>query len=262
MSDEGRRIFPMETALAVVAAKGGADVLDFLGYAVRREVCECSRAGVNPAVKGWLYSLNPEFAKAEFDGSVSFETWMNEQKMKLGQSLSIPPMPEHETADIGAMMDGIAAVYKNAEEKAEEAEAAEAARAALEAEIKALSPFKKKAEDLEKKAAQLEEKNGALTKEIAELKAQLAAFDGKVAVDEADIGKSVKDIVSKAVKDALGGLAAAGGAVATAGTADAEPGEPASFDSGFGDAPAEPANKVPDDFGFGTSGADGDGFGF
>ena len=40
MSDDARRVFPMESALGVVTGKGGAEVLEFLGYAVQREICD------------------------------------------------------------------------------------------------------------------------------------------------------------------------------------------------------------------------------
>ncbi len=260
MSDEGRRVFPMETALGVVAGKDGDDVLDFLGYAVQRSVCECCRPAITPMVKGWLYTLNPEFMKTGFDGGVSYDIWVADQKQKLGDNVSITPLPAHEQSAVNALIETLEAAKRTAEDKTAEAEAAVAAKAEADAEIKVLAPFKKKAEDLEKKAAQLEEKSQALTGEVAELKKQLAEFSGKVAVDEKAIDQSVKDIVSKAVKEALGGLMAAGvGAGAALGVADAAAGAD-DFAAAAESAPAE--GGVPDTFGFGTSGSDGDGFGF
>ena len=253
MSDEGRRVFPMETALGVVAGKGGDDVLDFMGYAVGRSVCDDCRPALSPMVKGWLYSLNPDFMKAEFDENISYDTWLGEQKRKFGDNLSIPPMPDRELAGINALLETVEAAKRHAEDKEAEAEEAQAAKDAADAEIKALTPFKKKAEDLEAKVAGLEEKNKALAAEVAELKEKLAAFDGKVAIDEKEIEKSVKDIVTRAV----GSIAAAGGVVA--GAAAAEGGDaaaPADFDSGSS------SGGVPDDFGFGASGPSDDGFGF
>ncbi len=73
MSDKGRRMFSMETALGVVAGKGGADVLDFLGFVVNREVCDECRPAISPMVKGWLYSLNPEFMKASYTGDMAYD---------------------------------------------------------------------------------------------------------------------------------------------------------------------------------------------
>lgn len=251
MSDEGRRVFPMETALGVVAGKGGADVLDLMGYTVGRSVCECCRPALNPIVKGWLYSLNPEFMKAGYDENLGYDIWVNEQKRKLGDNVSLPPMPESELVGINTLLDTVEGAMQTAEAKTAEAAEAVQAKEAAEADIKSLTPFKKKAEDLEAKVAQLEEKNNALGGEVSELKSKLASFDGKVAIDEDAIEKSVKDIVSRAV----GSLAAAGGVAAAADGASGD--APADFAS------AEPAaDSVPDSFGFGTSGSDGDGFGF
>ena len=214
MSDEGRRVFPMETALGVLAGKGGADVLDFLGFAVKRDVSDDCRPAVNPMVKGWLYSLNPAFMKASYSEGSPYDAWVADQKRKLGDNVSITPIPAGELAGIEALFEAVESAKQTAEDKEAEADEAIAAKAAADAEVKKLTPFKKKAEDLEKKVAQLEEKNNALAAEVKDLKAKLAAFDGKVAVDEGDLEKSVKDIVSKAVKAALGGLVAAGGVAA------------------------------------------------
>lgn len=256
MSDEGRRVFPMETALSVVAGKGGDDVLDFMGYAIGRSVDEDCRVGVGPMVKGWLYTLNPDFMKTSYDENIAFPNWVADQKRKLGDNVSITPMPAVELAGVNALIEMVTTARQTAEDKTAEAEEAVAAREAAEADSAAMAPFKKKAGELEKKVAALEEKNGALQAEIADLKGKLAAFDGKVAVDEKDIEKSVKDMVSKAVKDALGGLVAAGG-VAAAGAAASEDAPAASEEA----APAD-SGGVPDTFGFGQSGSNDDGFGF
>lgn len=257
MSDEGRRVFPMETALGVVAGKGGADVLDFLGFAVKRDVCDDCRPAVNPMVKGWLYSLNPAFMKVSYSDTVAYDAWLADQKRKLGDNVSITPIPDSELAGIDALFETVESAKQTAEDKEAEAEEALAAKAAAEAEAKALAPFKKKAGDLEKKVSQLEEKNTALAAEIKELKAKVAAFDGKVAVDEGDLEKSVKDIVSKAVKAALGGLVAAGAGAAVADAATDEFAAAASSEPA-----ADAGGGVPDTFGFGASGANNDGFGF
>ena len=252
MSDEGRRVFPMETALGLVADKGGDDVLDFMGYAVGRNVDDECRPALSPIIKGWLYTMNPDFMKADFNDGVGYDVWVDSQKKKLGDNLSITPLPGRELAAVNALIDTLEEAKKTAEDKTAEAEEAVAAKKTADAEVAAMTPFKKKAEDLEKKVAGLEEKNSSLNAEIAELKEKLAAFDGKVAIDEKEIEKSIKDIVSRAVA----GIAAAGGGVAT-GAGDAAAEAPASFED-----TGSSSGGVPDDFGFGASGSDGDGFGF
>jgi regulator of replication initiation timing len=252
MSKEARRIFPMETVLGVLTGTGGTEVLDLLGFALQRAVSDEYRPAVAPMVKGWLYSLHPPLMKLPCGENVAFNVWMSDQKKKLGDNVSITPIPASDLAGMEALFDAVENARLTAESKEAEAGEAKAAQDAAEAEAKKLAPFKKKAEDLEKKAAQLEEKNGVLAAEVKELKARLSAFDGKVAVAEADLEKSVKEIVSKAVKAALGGLVAAGGVAAAEGGAD---------DTAAADAPEE-SGGVPDTFGFGASGANNDGFGF
>ena len=156
MSDAGRRIFKMETALGVLANQSGADVLDFLGFVISRGVDECCRPAVAPMAKGWLYSMNPEFMKAPFDGTTSFNSWCNEQKTRLGDNVSLEPMPAAEVAGIHALIDTVEAAFQDAADKAAEAAEALEAQAAAEANAKAMAPFKAKAEELEKKVAQLE----------------------------------------------------------------------------------------------------------
>ncbi len=250
MSDTGRRIFKMETALGVIANQSGADVLDFLGFAISRSVCECCRAGVAPIVKGWLYSLNPDLMKYPFDGSTSFNGWVNEQKGRFGENVSLEAMPAAEVAGIHSMLDQVEKAFQDAKDSAAAAEAAAKAQKAAEDQAKTLAPFKAKAEDLEKKLAQLEDKNKAAAKDLADAKAKLASFDGKVAINENEIEKAVKDIITKTIGTMS--FAGAVGATAEAGAAPEATAEERT----------DSAGAVPDTFGFGASGASDDGFGF
>ncbi len=246
MSDNGRRIFPMETVMDVLLGNDTSEGLDFLGYVIDRPLCDCARGVVTPMVKGWLCSLNPAFVNIAYDESLGYPMWLQNQKKVLGDNVSVSPLPEKERMSIHTILDNLKAAHDTAEEKTAEAEAAQA-------ELKALSPFKKKAEDAEKKIAQLDEKNKALTEQVASLKKEVAAFTGKVAINTSDIEQTIKDMVAKSVKDALATLpiAAAGVAVAVAAT-DAAP-EATATDS---------AGDVPDTFGFGASAPSSDGFGF
>ena len=254
MSEDGRRVFKMETALKVIANQEGDDVLEFLGFVISRPVCGCCRAGVAPIVKGWLYSQNPSFMKLPFAEAESFDTWAHLMKGQLGENVSLTAMPAAEVAGIHSMMDAVQAAFQTAEEKTEATEAAEAATAAAQAEIKALAPFKAKAEELEKKVAQLEEKNKGLAADVSAAKAEADAFKGKVAINENEIEKSVKDIISKAI----GSMSFAAGAVgAAAGEESAVADAPADFGGS-----TDSAGAVPDTFGFGASAPSDDGFGF
>ncbi len=250
MSDEGRRVFKMETVLELVAGRDSNDVLDMMSYLAKREVCSECFPLLAPLARGYLYSLSPGLFKSEYlDGD--FAGWAKSEISRLGANISVPPLPDKELAAVNNTLDILDEANATADEKIAEA-------ANLAKQVKDLAPFKAKAEDAAKKLEAAEAKNADLTKkttdlsaQITDLKKELDAFKGKLAIDEADLGKAVKDIVTKAVKDSLGALAVAG---AIAGAAEETPAEEKSED------PAQDA--VPDSFGFGTSGANSDGFGF
>lgn len=248
MSDEGRRVFKMETVLGLVAGKAGADVSDLLGYLAQRALATEEEAAVAPMAKGWLYSQNPAFMQCgEAEGN--YDDWVKKECGRLGDNVSLQPISAAELAGISVVLDKIASLKANVADLEETV-------AGLQAQVKELTPFKGQAADLEKKLGQSEQKVQSLNGDIANLKKELAPFNGKVAIDEKEIESSVKDIVSRAVKDALKALPVA--AAGAAGAAAAEGGAMADFD-----APAEDTSGgVPDTFGFGASGASDDGFGF
>lgn len=252
MSDDGRKIFSMETALGVIAEQETPQVRDLLAFAIGRPVCECCIKAVSPMVKGWLMCLQPNFFNLQYTSNVSFTIWAEEQKAKFGDNVSITPIPANDVKGMHALLDLVDEAKNTATEKTEEAEAANEAAEAAKAEAKALAPFKQKAEDLQKKVASLEEANKGLTADMGKMKTEMAAFDGKVAINDKEIEKAVKDIITKAVGTMS--FAAAGAAGAATGEGAAAPAEEAA-------APAD-AGGVPDTFGFGTSGANDDGFGF
>ncbi len=250
MSEEARRVFKMETILGVIAGKSGADVTELLGYLAQRNLCPEEVGAVAPIAKGWLYSLEPRFMQCAYTESEPFDDWARKHAATLGDNVSLEPIAAAEMAGIAVVLDRMA-----------DAKAAQAAQAGeisdLKAKVDALAPFEGKTAALEKQVADL---TGKLEKAKADLTAaqqELKGFDGKIAINEKEIESSVKDMVSKAVKDALAnlpvGAAVAGAAVA----ADAAEAAPAGFDE-----PAASGNDVPDDFGFGASGPGNDGFGF
>ena len=250
MSDDGRKIFSMETALGVIAEQENPQVRDLLAFAIGRPVCQCCIKAVSPMVKGWLMCLQPNFFNLQYNGSVSFTIWAEEQKAKFGDNVSITPIPANDVKGMHALLDLVDEAKRTATEKTEEADAANEAAEAAKAEAKALAPFKKKAEDLQQKVAGLEEAAKGLTADMSKMKTEMAAFDGKVAINDKEIEKAVKDIITKAVGTMSFAAAGAAGAAAGAAAAVEEV------------AAVEETGGVPDTFGFGTSGSAGDGFGF
>lgn len=245
MSDEARRVFKMETILGLIAGKGGTDVSDLLCYLTQRELCADEEGVVAPMSKGWLYSMEPRFMQCSYEEGEPFDAWTKKQASKLGSNVSVDPIPAADMASISIVLD------KLADAKATVAEQATAIEG-LQANVAEFEPFKAQAADLTKKVEDLSGKLEAAQTDLAKAKKELKTFDGKVAINETEVESSVKDIVSRAVKDAIASLPV-GAAVVAADGAEA-PAE---------EAPAEPAgSSVPDDFGFGASGNDDSGFGF
>lgn len=239
----------METILALWTGKGGAGQKELMEFLTGRSLCDCEATLVAPLVKAWLGSQLPALMGTKVDPAAIYEEWLKKECARLGgENASLEPIPAEEMAGIVMVLDKIAASTAAVTE-------AQAKVAAMEAQVADLAPYKAKAEKFEKEATQLKGKVDGLTKDVADLKAQVAGFQGMVPVAEDDINATIKDIVTKALKDAVASvpLGAAVGAAAAAGETTAE--------TGF-DAPAEEANAVPDDFGFGASGPASDGFGF
>lgn len=248
MSDEGRRVFRMDAVLGLIAGKQSAAVSDLVGYLTQRDLAIEEEAAAAPLVKGWLYSQHPPFMQSAFCASCNFEEWLGKESKRLGDNVSLQPIPAADMVGLNGLLDKIAEYKATIVAKDAEIEA-------LNATIAELSPFKAQAADFEKKLAQSEKKVEGLNADVAGLRKELAPFKGKVAIDEKEIESSVKDIVSRAVKDALKALpvGVAGAAVA----ADA-----AGFDEPAGFEDSSSSGDVPDTFGFGASGASDDGFGF
>lgn len=245
MSEDARRVIKMETVLGLIAGKSGDDVSDLLGFLTQRELNAQDETIVAPLAKAWICSQHPPFLENPYKANEIYDEWVQKEVNRLGDNISVEPIAEDELAGITSVLD---LLHENKDTLAEQAETIKE----LEAAKAELEPFMKKAEDLEKKVEQLNatiEKNNT---EISELKQQTAEFQGKLPVAEAELNDTIKDIVSKALKDAVKAVPA-GAAVAAGGEAVAEAAEEAAEESGGG---------VPDDFGFGASGGDTDGFGF
>lgn len=243
MSEEARKVVKMEAVLGLIAGQNSDDVSDLLAFLTQRELSAQDEAIVAPLAKAWICSQHPQFMEDPYKSAAIYEDWVQKQIKRLGDNVSITPIPEDEMAGIGSVLDLIADQKATIAEQAEKIEE-------LEAKVAELEPFVKKTADLEKKVEQLEgtvEKNNT---EISELKGQTAEFQGKLPVAESELNDTIKDIVTKALKDAVKAV--------PVGAAAGEAGEAAAEEA----AEEETEGGVPDDFGFGASGSNNDGFGF
>jgi chaperonin cofactor prefoldin len=241
MSEDARRVIKMETVLGLIAGKSGDDVSDLLRFLTQRDLSAQEEGIVAPLAKAWICSQHPPFMEKPYDPTAIYEDWVQKETKRIGDNISVAPIAEGEMAGIAAVLDMLA-------ENKNTIAALNDEKAELEAKVAELQPFVKKSEDLEKKVGQLEGKIATLEKDNKELKSQTAEFQGKLPVAENELNDTIKDIVTKALKDAVKSVplgAAAGGEEVAEAVAE-----------------EDTSGGVPDDFGFGASGSDGGGFGF
>ena len=242
MSDVARKVFPMESVLALLTGKEDSAVAEIAGFLTGRSMCCCTAALAAPMAAGWLASLYPAFINLQYDESRPWAELVSSMKAKVGDNVSVPPMSAQAKALVAKSLDAAA-------EKTETLKTQTAEITTLQARVKELEPFRSKAEEQDKKISQLEAKVKSQTADIGALRREMAPFQGKVPVDQQELETIIKDAIVKNLKNFTGGAAVAG-ATALAGEAVAEA------------VAEESAGGVPDSFGFGSSGADNDGFGF
>ena len=242
MSDSERKIFPVETVLALVSGKEDADVRESAGYITGRSmVCPKMAKSVAAFAGAWLARLYPKFADMVYDGSEAWELFVNRCAAQLGDKISLPPMDGRIKESCLAALDAMDKAF--AEVDALKAEVAKQA-----AEIEALKPLEGALEAAKKQADQLDAQLKAQKKDMGALRRQAAGFEGKIALDEEELLDTIKRNL-KNITVAAGGAAAAG---AVAGEAAAEGGEAA----------AEEAPAEDESMGFGFGDDDSTGFGF
>ena len=243
MSDVARKVFPMESVLALLTGKEDAVVTEIAGFLTGRSLCRCSAALLAPMAAGWLANLYPAFINLQYDESRPWTDLVSNMKSKVGDNVSVPPMSGQAQNLVAKTLDAMA-------EKAETLKAQATEIATLQARVEELAPFRGKAEEQDKKISQLEAKVKSQNADIGALRKEMVPFQGKVPVDQQELENIIKDAIVKNLKNFTGGAAVAG-AAALAGEAVAE--AVAEEESGGG---------VPDSFGFGASGSDSSGFGF
>lgn len=237
MADD-RKVFPLESVLALVTGKKDADVQDLAGFITGRSVtCAACAAAVGPFAAAWLARWYPKFMDFEWAEGQDWNAFVAKWRKTLGNNVSLTPMDGRTKALAGRALDAMAEANASATRQSE-------AVIKLEARVHELEPFEARAEAVQKKYDELEGKIKAMKTEIGGLNRQVAEFQGKVAVNHDELMQTIKDAIKDGLKGMVIGGAAATGAVA------AEEAQPTAESS------------VPDDFGFGASGADADGFGF
>jgi hypothetical protein len=237
MSDVARKVFPLESVLALLTGKEDSAVTEMAGFLAGRSLCCCSAALVAPMAAGWLANLYPAFINLKYDESQPWANFVSGMKAQVGDDVSVPPMSGRFQAMVAKVLDAMS-------EKADTLKAQTAEIASLQARVEELEPFQGKAEEQDKKIGQLEAKVKSQNADIGALRKEMVPFQGKTPVDQQELENIIKDAIVKNLKNFTGGVPAAAGEAAAEAVAE------------------ESSGGVPDSFGFGSSSANGDGFGF
>ena len=241
MSDSDRKVFPVESVLALVVGKEGVDIKDIAGYVVGRSIaCDCCAKAVGPFAAAWLARWYPKFMDLTWSEDQSWEGFVTRGRGMLGDNVSLTPMDGRTKALASQTLDYLADTFASLS-------AQTAAVVKLEERVRELEPAEARAEALQKKCDELEAKIKTMNSDMGGLRKQVAEFQGKVAVSHDDLMQTIKDAIKDGLKGMVVGGVAAGAAVAGADAAEAAPAE---------------ENAVPDEFGFGAAGSTSDGFGF
>jgi len=244
MSDVARKVFPLESVLALLTGKEDAASVEIAGFLAGRSLCCCSASLVAPMAAGWLANQYPAFVNLRYEESQSWTNFVSDMKTKVGDSVSMPPMSSSAQAMVAKSLDAMAATAETLKIQAAEI-------ATLQARVVELEPFLSKSEDQDKKISQLEAKVKSQTADIGTMRKDMIPFQGKMPVDQAALESIIKDAIVKNLKNFTGGAVAAAGAAVLAGEAVADAA-----------AEEESSGGPPDSFGFGASGSDSSGFGF
>ena len=235
MSDTDRKVFPLESVLALIVGKEGVNIKDVAGYVAGRSVaCDSCAKAVGPFAAAWLARWYPGFLKLEWKKDMSWDAFVSRGKNALGDNVSLTPMDGRTKAMADQVLDYLGESFSSLQTQT-------AAVAALEERVGALEPAEARAGELQKKCDELEASIKVMNTDMGGLRKQVAEFQGKLAVSHDELMQNIKD----AIKDGLKGFVTADAAGADAGAS----------------APEE-ENSVTDAFGFGTSGANSEGFGF
>ena len=93
MSDTSRKVFPVESVLALVVGKDGVDVKEIAGFvAGRTVVCDTCAKAVGPFAATWLARCFPKFLELEWKEGQSWDAFVNTGRSALGDNVSLTCM--------------------------------------------------------------------------------------------------------------------------------------------------------------------------
>ena len=112
MSDSDRKVFPVESVLALVVGKEGVDIKDIAGYVVGRSIaCDCCAKAVGPFAAAWLARWYPKFMDLTWSEDQSWEGFVTRGRGMLGDNVSLTPMDGRTKALAGQTLDYLADTF-------------------------------------------------------------------------------------------------------------------------------------------------------
>lgn len=140
MSDSDRKVFPVESVLALVVGKEGVDIKDIAGYVVGRSIaCDCCAKAVGPFAAAWLARWYPKFMDLTWSEDQSWEGFVTRGRGMLGDNVSLTPMDGRTKALAGQTLDYLADTFASLS-------AQTAAVVKLEERVRELEPAEARAE--------------------------------------------------------------------------------------------------------------------
>ncbi len=216
-----RKVFPMGTFYSFLTGEDADSnkqgIKELLGFMLRQDVDATSEMFAASLAKAWIYEQNPELVQ------------IRKKAAKLGDHVSVPPLPEDVTAKVAELVEAITAA------QAENT-------------------------DLKAKLADSEKKLADASAKLKDASAKVKTYEAKLGEGEAKIevsAKKVEDYIGK-VDDLLAKIEE----VKKHGVVTAAPGAGGDAPAAAGDAAAQDSpGEVTDSFGFGTA-QEEDSFGF
>ena len=134
MSDTSRKVFPVESVLALVVVKEGVDVKEIAGFVAGRSVaCDTCAKAVGPFAAAWLARWYPKFADLNWVEGQSWDAFVNTGRSALGDNVSLTCMDGLTKALCDKVLNYLGETYASMA-------AQTAAAVALEDRVRALEP--------------------------------------------------------------------------------------------------------------------------
>ncbi|MDO5536666.1 MAG: hypothetical protein Q4F72_03960, partial [Desulfovibrionaceae bacterium] len=190
MSDSERKIFPIESVVALVNGKQDVDLKAIAGYIIGRSiVCDKMAHAVAPFAAAWIVRLYPKMADILWDEkAATWAAFVDKCAYILGDKVSLPAMGGSLKQSCCDMLDAMTAKVDEVKALTKEVEK-------LSAEVEALKPLEGRLKEATARADKLDDQLKAAKKDMGALRRKTIEFEGKIAVNEQDLQEVIKSAI-------------------------------------------------------------------